>query len=275
MNLEATNDLGPADNQPIESTVVVKQYGSFMWHLLLPPNAPVFTTNADKIGYHGRDGRTVITDYNHCLNPVQLNFALHAETLRRMDLGEEYTPQMAAAEWRFRGINTTPAPIDANPYEPNRDYVPDRTLVLHLRADSKIDDYWGNVTGNEEHCFFVFKYAPVEYFTKPLVLSGTDTLALPTSTSKNNTPVTHSVQVFAMRSKDKQLTPEQLSYSFYTTTGELVRGIGVAVYAGRCIRNVYHNPGENDVKRYEVDGVRCTDAVSAGKRHIDFWVCSS
>jgi hypothetical protein len=195
--------------------------------------------------------------------------------MEMVDKGEVYpSPKYFASKWRFRGINTTPAPIDVNPYEPHRDYVPDRSIVMHLRSDTKIDDYWGNVSGNEEHCFFVFKETPVEFFTKPLVLSGTDTIALPAVTKQGKT-LTHVVQVFAMRSKINELSPDQLKYSFLITGGEVVRGQGIPVYAGRCQRNVYHNPGEDDKKRYEVGGVRCTDSVSAGKRHIDFLVRAS
>ena len=238
-----------SDNRPIDANLVVAPYKQNAWHLTLPPGAHVVARSVLPNGY-GPDDRKGVLNSVHAMTPTQLNVVLHETAKERWKNGQNpYYAWEAASDWKYRGIVVTPSPPQSSILS---NLKSTRVIVVRFRTDEFVDNYWGNVKG-DDRLFFVFRNVDCRPNEKGLKVSSTDARTFDHGNMRSYP------QIFAVRVQHDQCQDVTSDY----------KDLCVPVFVGRCVRNLAYTPNGDESIEDDPNGSLCRDDVVAHAQHID------
>lgn len=265
---DVSTDVGSADNQPIERTYKIIPYDSTSWFYEIPMHAHVFIRPSNTISSRDSDYHTHHPQSGeyHALTPAQLNWVLHEESKKAAAEGKVFYPHDAAREWKYVGINMTPAE-DKN----DKKHTKQRFITVHMRSAMMMDNHWGDAKGTD-YLSFVFKFVVTSNKTSYVV--GPSDIRVATNEYKlkgtNTTePLGKCVQLVAIRSSKRLLSTEALCrVPGDPTVGTDFGGMGIHVPVGIMAYNQYNSSNARDDDLWSKVGVACTDATKASSEHV-------
>lgn len=242
------NDLGQADNQPIEQTYSVIPWKNTNWIDYIPMHAHVFLMSASKSGLERPDdhvqGPQVETFY--AFTPSQLNYVMSQDV--DVNTGIE-----AMTKYKYVGINMTPPPPGYQTMKFSK--TTPRHLVIHIRSTHVIENWWPD-SRSCDHVGFAFKTISTFYPNLKYKCTETDTRAYEGTRDKI-------VQVVGIRGRYRHPDREAIT--------TCVNGVYDVKNTYMPVGIVFFNPYSlqmRDDKKYAKEGFLCNDGLTASQQHI-------
>ncbi len=232
--------------------------------------------------------------YRYVLDLVMVNSVLH---MTRCKLGyprisvnadgtssetKGYSLMDAAKEWRYGGVNQTSPMEKMSTF----DSIEERAMNVFVRADRKIQNYWGNVYGGQ-WCFFLLKEVEIDHRTT-YNFSTTESITPGNTTTNEDNEVSliRTVPRFVPYFCEENFVKEKdlwhtVPYPLPNDPTEFVekRVRAVPIKVGLCLKNENYSNGEAHLGRPKNDEIgnlkRSEDNVfTLTQRNIDMYYYS-